>query len=456
MPYIFKKYYPVRHVVFFLGEGVLIFLAIASTYFYLEGGSWAIDLPLLISKAILVTITFQFCLYLFDLYDLSFPQALADTVTRILRSFGIGCILLAGIYFTFPAIMLSTKVFWLGCLIIAATIGMWRFIYGMILERQLFTQPVILLGSGTIAEKISAEIDRKKDSGYRIVARVDIEPENRPRGSRTDEGNLVRICRQHRAEKIIVTMDNKRGRMPIQELMACKLQGLQVVTGINFYEGLAGKIMVEKVNPSWIIFSEGFKIGRFNSLIKRLVDIGISFSGLVLSLPISLVTIVAIKLESSGPVFYLQERVGEKGKVFKVIKFRSMRTDAEKDGPVWANQNDSRVTGFGRFLRKARIDEIPQMWNVLKGEMSFVGPRPERPVFVEQLAARIPYYSLRHTVKPGITGWAQICYPYAASEEDALRKLEYDLYYIKNLSLRMDLGIIFMTAKTILFQRGSR
>jgi sugar transferase (PEP-CTERM system associated) len=456
MPYIFKKYYPVRHIVFFLGEGILIFFAIASTYFYLEGGSWAVDMPLLISKAILVTITFQFCLYLFDLYDLSFSQALTDTITRILRSFGIGCILLAGIYFTFPAIMISTKVFWLGCMIIGGTIGLWRFFYAMILQRQLFTQPVILLGSGTIAEKISSEIESKKDSGYRIVAQVDNEPDKRRGGLPVDTRSLVQICRDHRAEKIVVTLDNKRGNMPIQELMACKLHGLQIVTGINFYEGLAGKVMVEKVNPSWIIFSEGFKIGRFNCLVKRLVDITISFSGLVLSSPISLLTALIIKLESPGPIFYLQERVGEKERLFKVIKFRSMRADAEKNGPVWANQNDNRVTRFGRFIRKARIDEIPQMWNVLKGEMSFVGPRPERPVFVEQLAAKIPYYSLRHNIKPGITGWAQICYPYAASEEDALRKLEYDLYYIKNISLRMDLGIIFMTAKTILFQRGAR
>jgi exopolysaccharide biosynthesis polyprenyl glycosylphosphotransferase len=213
---------------------------------------------------------------------------------------------------------------------------------------------------------------------------------------------------------------------------------------------------VEQVNPSWIIFSEGFQAGRFTCLLKRLLDLALSFAGLLLSLPITLVTALVIKLESPGPIFYFQERIGEKERRFQVIKFRSMRLDAEKDGPIWANLNDNRVTRFGRFIRMARIDEIPQMWNVLKGEMSFVGPRPERPVFVKQLVEKIPYYSLRHNVKPGITGWAQICYPYGASEEDALRKLEYDLYYLKNISLRLDLGIIFMTAKTILFQRGAR
>lgn len=459
MPYILKKYYPARHVVFFLGEGILIFLAIYGTYFYLEEQqTWSAGIMLLTGKIMLVTVTFQFCLYLFDLYDLSYYQALPDTVTRILRSFGIGCILLAGIYFTFPAIMISTRIFWLGTLVIGTTIGMWRFFYGQVLERQLFVQPLILFGSGTIAEKIVQEIGKRRDSGYRIVAQVDREHAGRIPGIPFRDGSkdLYQLCRDYKAEKIVVTMDNKRGKMPIQELMACKLHGLRIVSGINFYEGLAGKIMVEQVNPSWIIFSEGFKAGRLTCLIKRVMDIVLASAGLLLASPIILLTALVIKLESSGPVFYFQERIGKREKRFQVIKFRSMRVDAEKDGPVWALLNDNRVTRFGSFIRKTRIDEIPQMWNVLNGEMSFVGPRPERPVFVRQLAEKIPYYSLRHNVKPGITGWAQICYPYGASEEDALRKLEYDLYYLKNISLRMDLGIIFMTAKTILFQKGAR
>ena len=190
--------------------------------------------------------------------------------------------------------------------------------------------------------------------------------------------------------------------------------------------------------------------------IKRTLDLFLAVTGLLVSLPVTVITGILIKLESPGPVFYLQERVGEKERTFKVIKFRSMRNDAEKDGAVWASENDPRITQVGNFIRKVRIDEIPQMWNVLKGDMSFVGPRPERPIFVHTLVESIPYYSLRHAVKPGITGWAQVCYPYGASEEDALRKLEYDLYYIKNQSIFMDLLIIFRTIKTVLFQKGSR
>jgi sugar transferase (PEP-CTERM system associated) len=244
--------------------------------------------------------------------------------------------------------------------------------------------------------------------------------------------------------------------MPINDLLHSKLSGRIIEDGITFYEAITGKILVEKVNPGWLIFSEGFDYGRLTFLIKRVLDLTFAVVGLSLSLPISLLTALLIKLESPGPVFYLQERVGERGKVFPIIKFRSMRQDAEKNGAVWASKNDCRVTRVGKFIRKVRIDEIPQMWNVIRGQMSFVGPRPERPVFVEQLVEKLPYYSLRHATKPGITGWAQVCYPYGASEEDALRKLEYDLYYIKHQSIFLDLLVIFRTAKTVLFRKGSR
>jgi len=244
--------------------------------------------------------------------------------------------------------------------------------------------------------------------------------------------------------------------MPIRELMSCKLEGRNIVNGVTFFEGLTGTILVENMNPSWIIFSDGFVKNRRIVLLKRTMDVLLSLTGLILSLPVTLLSALIIRLESPGGILYRQVRVGEAGRQFELIKFRSMRADAEREGPVWAVPNDTRVTRYGAFMRKTRIDELPQLWNILRKDMSFVGPRPERPVFVAPLQEKIPYYSLRHTVRPGLTGWAQVQYPYGASEEDALRKLEYDLYYVKNMNAMMDTIIVLRTIKTVLFQKGGR
>ncbi|MFH1215961.1 MAG: TIGR03013 family XrtA/PEP-CTERM system glycosyltransferase [Pseudomonadota bacterium] len=460
MPFILKKYYPSRNIFFFLGEGLLIFLAINGVYFFFKGPDlYTAALALYALRAFFVTLIFQTSLYFFDLYDLSAENSVAEDFVCIIQAFGVGCVVLGIVYFIFPVVMISTRIFWVGYGAICGSIFFWRFLYKYVLDRKMFSQPIVLIGAGSLAANIADEITKKRDSGYKIVSLIGKRadhtlPDNVPLSSDIDE--LPEFCRKNKVEKIVVALGDRRGKTPIRSLLRCKLAGLTIVEGITFYEGLTGKVLVEKVNPSWLIYSSGFKIYRWSTFIKRLVDLIASFFGLLFSLPFTLLSAAIIKIESPGPVFYTQERVGEKGHVFKVIKFRSMRSDAEKDGPVWAMKNDTRVTRFGGFIRKVRIDEIPQMWNVLKGEMSFVGPRPERPVFVEQLTSSIPYYSLRHTVKPGITGWAQVCYPYGASEEDALRKLEYDLYYIKNLSIFMDFWIIFQTIKTVLFQKGSR
>lgn len=460
MPYILKKYYPLRNIIFFIGEGALIFIAISSVYLFAKGtDEYFIDLLLYTSRALLVTFIFQMSLYYFDLYDLSISTNFSDTATRIAQAFGVGCIILAIIYYLLPLIIISTKIFWTGYIAICFSITLWRFFYSIVLDRRLFTRPILLIGSGTLAEKIAEEIESKRDSGYKIVACLASKNPSFTNDSISyynDEKILPELINKHKVEQIIVALSDRRGRTPIKELMACKLAGVPIVKGDHFFEELTGKVMVEKINPESIIFSEGFKKNRLITLLKRLVDITASTVGLIISFPCICLCIIAIKFDSPGPVFYFQERVGAKGKTYKLIKFRSMTVNAEKDGPVWAGKDDNRVTKVGSLIRKIRVDEIPQMWNVLKGEMSFVGPRPERPIFVDQLEKIIPYYSLRSNVKPGITGWAQICYPYGASAEDALRKLEYDLYYIKNMSLRMDLWIIFQTIKIVLFQKGAR
>jgi len=461
MPFILKQYYPVRNVIFILGEGLLILLAIlAATLLYVGGQEMLHALHIYTLRALVVTIILQLSLYFFDLYDLSHDISPMETMIRFVQAFGSSCILLSPLYALVPSLLIRNLVFWTGYLIICAVFFGWRVIYYLILQRRLFAQPVVLVGTGRVAEDITREIEDKRDSGYRLAAFVgDTPPAYNPGHApllpmQTD--TLLEVCRQARAQRIIVALDNRRGAMPVEKLLECKLQGIEIDEGIAFYEAITGKILAEKVNPAWLVFSDGFRKSRSQGLLKRSIDVLLSGLCLLLLVPLGLLVALLITLDSRGPIFYTQQRVGEKGRTFTIIKFRSMRQDAEAGGAVWARENDSRITRVGHFIRKTRLDELPQLWNILKGEMSFVGPRPERPVFVEQLTRTLPYYSLRHTVKPGLTGWAQVSYPYGASEEDALRKLEYDLYYIKNLSIFIDLLVVFLTVKTVLCRRGGR
>ena len=460
MPYLFNTYYPVRKLFFFLGEGLLIFASVLGILLLFS--SWKLFLAVpseFTLRALSVTLVFQVSLYFYDLYDLRKPGTTAETFVRMMQAFGVGCIILALLYAVFPSIIISTNVFW-GCyLIICLTLLIWRSLYYLILEKKMFAREIVLVGTGETAEQIARELADNQETGFSIGALIGSRPPSFDHPNIpvfTSLGDLTREQHLSRIDRIVVALDDRRGTMPIAELLNNKVRGAIIDDGISFYEAITGKILVEKVNPAWLIFSEGFDCSRMTYLIKRLLDLSLAVVGLTLSLPVALVTAISIRIESPGPVLYRQERVGERGKLFSIIKFRSMRQDAEKNGAVWASKNDARVTKVGGFIRKVRIDEIPQMWNVILGQMSFVGPRPERPVFVEQLLDKLPYYSLRHTAKPGITGWAQVCYPYGASEEDALRKLEYDLYYIKHQSFFLDMLIIFRTIKTVLFRKGSR
>ena len=461
MPYLLKKYYSPRKIFFFCGEGLLIFLSLLSVYILFKGSDLAFDSMLLYGfRAILVTFIFQLCLYFFDLYDLGQILRPVDIVVSIIQAFGVGCIVLSFIYFISPVSIIPTRIFLPGFAAVLIGVFTWRFLYNLIIRKKLFANPVIIIGTGKIAQDISNEILRNRDTGYKISCFIG---EPNPKFQLPDSipitpniKQLAHLCQEHNIQQVVVAIDDRRGSTPIRQLMECKFLGFPVESGIKFYERLTGKILVENVKPASIIFSDGFKKTRLLTLSKQILDMILALIGLIVTLPITLFSALIVRLESPGPIFYRQERVGLYGKTFNVIKFRSMRNDAEKDGPVWAQKNDTRITRYGNFIRKTRIDELPQLINVLKGEMSFVGPRPERPVFVDQLALKIPYYQIRHNVMPGITGWAQICYPYGSSEEDALRKLEYDLYYLKYMSVTMDLSIIFQTLKTVLFRKGSR
>jgi len=271
-----------------------------------------------------------------------------------------------------------------------------------------------------------------------------------------DFKQISSICSKNRVDRIVVALDERRGSLPVDQLLLCRLRGINVEDGVTFTENLTGKLCVESLHPSSIIFSNGISGRFYTSKLKRVSDILAGLFGLLFLGPLCVLIAIAIKLDSKGPVFYRQERVGRDGKVFRLIKFRSMVMDAEKDGPIWAVNNDDRCTRVGKIIRKLRLDEIPQLINVLKGTMSIVGPRPERPFFVKKLEKAIPFYYHRHLVKPGVTGWAQIYYPYGATMEDAIEKLKYDLYYIKNISPVLDLRIISETVKIVLLGKGSR
>jgi sugar transferase (PEP-CTERM system associated) len=271
-----------------------------------------------------------------------------------------------------------------------------------------------------------------------------------------DFSQISSICRDAQVDRIVVALDERRGKLPVDQLLDCRLKGVKVEEGASFSEYITGKLTVENLRPSSLIFADGFKRSNAIQQAKRFIDITTGLITLLLFSPLALIISLAIILDSKGPIFYRQERVGQDGRIFRLLKFRSMQVNAEENEPIWAEVNDPRVTRVGKIIRKLRLDEIPQVVNVLKGEMSFVGPRPERPFFTEKLMKEIPFYSLRHNVKPGITGWAQICYPYGASKEDALEKLKYDLYYIKHVSPFMDFTILLETLKIVLFGSGSR
>jgi sugar transferase (PEP-CTERM system associated) len=406
------------------------------------------------------------CLYYNDLYDLKITDSFHELGIRLLQALGTAAIILAGIYLVFPKTIVGSGIFAVSILFVIILIVSWRFGYALILSHGMFNQKIILLGSGDLAQNIFSKIEDRKDSGYKIEVNVQDSIEGLKvscQNSQTqiickkDYEGLCDLADQLNIKKIVVAIKERRGTLPLKELVKCRVKGIDIIEGTSFYEMLAGKFIVQQINPAWIIFSEGFYKSRTRRFFKRSTDVILSLTMLILFSPLFLLTALLIKIDSTGPVLFSQERVGKNKKSYMLYKFRSMVEDAEKQsGPVWASDNDRRITRLGRVLRKWRIDEIPQLWNVLKGDMSFVGPRPEREFFVNKLEDTIPYYGERFSVKPGLTGWAQVCYSYGASVDDAVEKLNYDLFYIKNMSVFMDLMIILRTIKIVLFGKGAR
>jgi len=337
----------------------------------------------------------------------------------------------------------------------------WRFLYSWFTKIDKYKKRVIILGSGKLARDITREIIKEKELSLNVMGFIT--NDKKLQGVSIvnpkvlgDNETLSNIVESNNIDKIIVAMEERRGSIPLDDLLRYKSYGIKIEDGANFYEKVTNKLLVEFINPSDLIFCDGFKLSYITMLLKRTYDILLSFVGLTLSSPLFLILPLLIKLGSKGPIFFKQKRVGRNEKPFYIYKFRSMQSNAEeKTGPIMSFKNDNRVTWIGKILRKTRIDEIPQLWNILKGDMSFVGPRPERPMFVEKFNKHIPFYSQRFSLRPGLTGWAQIRCSYASSIEQTLDKLRYELYYLKNFSLLFDLTIILRTIKVVLFARGS-
>ena len=417
-------------------------------------------------RVLLIVVTCQLSLHYADLYDLRTIRTHLDLARRLVRAIGVTSIILGLAYWLFPLLIVEEGVFLLTAVIAIVLVMAWRALFDAITSHLSPRERLLLVGTSPAAITLARELfERRQELGVDIVGFVDPDPAKvgtpviNPGVVGTID-DIPALTNRLSVDRVVVSLSDSRGKLPMQRLLDVRLS-----TGVLFdhlasvYEEYTGKIALENLRPSWLVFSDGFRKRKITLITKRAFDIFASIVGLLLSLPLTIATAIIVKLDSPrDPVLYHQDRVGLNGETFTIHKFRTMRSDAEAlTGPVWsAGDQDPRITRVGRFLRKTRLDEIPQLWNVLRGDMSLIGPRPERPSFVAKLTEQIPFYGQRHVVKPGVTGWAQVRYSYGASVEDALEKMQYDLYYIKHVSLVFDLLIALETVKTVMLRRGAR
>jgi sugar transferase (PEP-CTERM system associated) len=418
------------------------------------------DFEMQIALVVLVCLA---CFYFNDLYNLNARDNPLERILRVEQSLGAASLLLGLFYFLFPGMLLSRYVFLIGMLLIGAFLGLGRRALDKAWQLSAPVQRVAILGTGPLAMEMARELTRRGDLSIKVEGFLSTGPLSREEekifgfpvlGSTAE---MEAIASKRALSRIIVALEERRGALPTRELVSLRVRGLRIDDAPTALSALTGRISLQAVKPSWFVFSDGFRRSKWNEALKRVVDLVVSIAGLVVAMPLMIAVAIAIRLESKGAVIYRQTRVGRKDKCFELLKFRSMCMDAEKaNGAQWASVNDPRVTRIGGFLRKYRLDELPQFWNVIRADMSFVGPRPERPCFVKELRERIPYYDERHSVRPGLTGWAQVEYSYGSSVEDAYQKLEYDLFYLKNMSLTFDLAILFKTIRIVASGHGGR
>jgi len=455
-----------RPIVLILGEACFLYTAVLLGIYVRLGAEawWLLQFEGGWMKALLIVAVCQVTLHYSDLYDLRGVTGVRDLTIRLSSALGTTSLILAFLYYLAPNWVIGRGVFMISVAFMITFVVAWRAAFAWLTRRVAPRERLLLVGTNAPAVNLARELfARRQELGVDIVGFVDPDPARI--GSPVINPGVVgaiddipALVSSLSVDRVVVSLSDARGKLPMDRLLDIRFSnGVTFDHLASVYEEYTGKIAVENLRPSWLIFSEGFRKTRLLMAVKRALDTVFAVVGLIVGFPIMFLVGLLVKCTSRGPMLYHQTRVGLHGHEFTVHKFRTMCEDAERStGPVWSTANDARVTPIGKFLRRTRLDEMPQLWNVLMGEMSFVGPRPERPEFVSELAAKIPYYGQRHVLKPGVTGWAQIRYTYGASVEDAVEKLQYDLYYIKNLSIALDFVILLETLKTVIMRRGAR
>ncbi len=454
---LFKVYYPVRTLVLLAGEAIIVWISfvLGTVLQYREDSYIELNFEYGYYKLLLVTLIVLLFSHWLDLYDPSSMTEKWEQTFRLLLVLGLVALALALIISFFPSSLPRRDSSLVGLIILAFGLFGWRNVYAWLSQQPYLREKVYVLGTGERAQRLVQGLRTRAELGVEVVGWT-----GTMEGAFTLEavaGHLTELANQHSVHRVIVAMPDRRGTIPVQQLLSLRLNGVKIEEATSWLEKMSGRIEVEQLYPSWLIFAEGFRFSNGLMVLRRVFSIVASALLLLIVSPIIPFVILAIKLDPPGPILYRQKRVGLGGNTFFCFKFRTMRQDAEADtGATWATDDDPRITRVGRFLRSSRLDEIPQLWCVLKGDMGFVGPRPERPEFVQWLTKEIPYYPVRNVVRPGITGWAQVRYKYGNTLEDAKEKLQYDLFYIKNASLGLDLLIMFHTIKIVILGRGAQ
>jgi sugar transferase (PEP-CTERM system associated) len=457
---LFNAYFPTRTLLLTVTEALIVTLAFVVAVVFWAGTEMDANIYLLYENGFgrigLLVGIFITLMYYFDLYDSTVLSNRREVVTRLVGVLGCAFVALSVLYYAFPEISLVGTTLWLGVGIVAVTVPAWRKLFFVLNRSARFSERAILYGDGPLALPLMQEISSRSELGVRVVGFVGETTETPAGVPRFDDSDLQEIVEQRNARRIVITMGDRRGKLHVEQLLKLKTRGVYIQDGPEYYEGITGKIPLESLRLSWLLFSPGFHVRAALRLYKRIFSLILGSLAIVITSPIMLLAALAVRLDSKGPAIFKQARVGEHGKLFTVYKFRSMFAGSDKIKLSPAEHGDPRVTRVGRWLRRTRIDELPQLFNIVKGDMAFVGPRPFVPEQEEDCAAHIPFYRERWLVKPGATGWAQINRGYNATLEDNKEKLAYDLFYIKNVSFGLDLFIMFSTIKILLLGRGGR